>query len=106
MDTYLYFCDKNMDNNQFAAHTCIIYQWKAERPEFHKNHMFGCFKSYLVNEFSGKNNVLPFPKHELSYNKTPIEYLCIHYNVEKSTQRLNLGLLTMAMPATDFTNAS
>ena len=26
------------------------------------------------------------------------EYLCVHYNVEKSTQRLNLGLLTMAMP--------
>ena len=29
MDTYVYFPDKNMDNNQFAAHICIIHQWKA-----------------------------------------------------------------------------
>ena len=47
--------------------------------------------------FLAKNNGFPFPKHEWSH-KTPIEYLCIHDNVEKNTQRLNLGLLTMTMP--------
>ena len=58
MDTSVYFCDKNMDNNQFAAYTCICLgalrllchmifgDFVEKTPHF--------FKSYLENEFFSK----------------------------------------------------